>query len=202
MFTGLIEEIGTIVAASPRGGIIEFKIRATKVLDDLKIDDSININGVCQTVVKYSKDTFTVQTVKETLRKTTLGSLRAGSKVNLERALLPSSRMGGHFVQGHVDGTGSVKSVKKQAGDWLIKISLIESLMKYVVPMGSICIDGVSLTVASVQRNDFTVSIIPHTLDVTTLGNTKPGSHVNIELDMIGKYVVNLIERTGTQSPR
>ncbi len=198
MFTGLVEEIGTIVTAKPHGGVVEFIIRAKKVMDDLTIDDSININGVCQTVVKCSKDTFTVQTIKETLRKTTLGSLRAGNPVNLERALQPSSRMGGHFVQGHVDGTGSVKSVNKQAGDWLIKVALPESFMKYVIPMGSICIDGVSLTIASVQGSEFTVSIIPHTLNVTTLGKIKPGSQVNIELDMIGKYVVNLFERTGT----
>lgn len=199
MFTGLVEEIGTIVRTAPGGGVIEFTIRAKKIMDGLKTDDSITINGVCQTVVKHTNDSFTVQAIKETLRKTTLGSLRSGSKVNLERALLPSSRMGGHFVQGHVDGAGAVKSIKKQAGDWLIKITLPESFMKYVIPMGSICIDGVSLTVASVHGNDFTVSIIPHTLDMTTLKNIKPGSQVNIELDMIGKYIVNLIERTGTQ---
>lgn len=195
MFTGLVEETGTVVSAVPRGGVVELTIRAKKVIGDLKIDDSININGVCLTVVKHTGDTFTVQSVKETLRKTTLGSLRSGGKVNLERALLPSSRMGGHFVQGHIDGAGTVKSVKKQTGDWIIRVTLPESFMKYVIPMGSICIDGVSLTVASVDVNDFTVAIIPHTLDVTTLKNLKPGSQVNIELDMVGKYVVGMVER-------
>lgn len=197
MFTGLIEETGTIVSAKPRAGVIEFNIRAHKVMKDLKIDDSININGVCQTVVKRTANSFTVQSVKETLRKTNFGALRAGNKVNLERALLPSSRMGGHFVQGHVDGVGTVKSIKKQKGDWLLTITIPELWMKYVIPMGSICVDGISLTVASVGENNFTLAIIPHTLTVTTLNDLKPGSKVNIELDMIGKYVANLIERTG-----
>jgi riboflavin synthase len=193
MFTGLIEEIGTVVRVSPRKGIVEIVIRATKVMDDLKVDDSINIDGVCQTVIKHTKDTFTVQSVQETLRKTTLGSLRPGSTVNLERALLPSSRMGGHFVQGHIDGTGTVTSVRKAAGDWLITVTLPASFMKYVIPKGSICIDGVSLTVASVERNDLTVAIIPHTLEATTIKNLRKGSKVNIELDMIGKYIVGMV---------
>jgi riboflavin synthase len=193
MFTGLIEEIGTVVRVSPRKGIVEIVIRATKVIDDLKVDDSINIDGVCQTVIKHTKDTFTVQSVQETLRKTTLGSLRPGSTVNLERALLPSSRMGGHFVQGHIDGTGTVTSVRKAAGDWLITVTLPASFMKYVIPKGSICIDGVSLTVASVEGNNLTVAIIPHTLDVTTIKNLRKGSKVNIELDMIGKYIVGMV---------
>jgi riboflavin synthase len=193
MFTGLIEEIGTVVRVSPRKGIVEIVIRATKVIDDLKVDDSINIDGVCQTVIKHTKDTFTVQSVQETLRKTTLGSLRPGSTVNLERALLPSSRMGGHFVQGHIDGTGTVTSVRKAAGDWLITVTLPASFMKYVIPKGSICIDGVSLTVASVEGNNLTVAIIPHTLDVTTIKKLRNGSKVNIELDMIGKYIVGMV---------
>jgi riboflavin synthase len=193
MFTGLIEEIGTVVRVSPRKGIVEIVIRATKVIDDLKVDDSINIDGVCQTVIKHTKDTFTVQSVQETLRKTTLGSLRPGSTVNLERALLPSSRMGGHFVQGHIDGTGTVTSVRKAAGDWLITVTLPASFMKYVIPRGSICIDGVSLTVASVEGNNLTVAIIPHTLDVTTIKKLRNGSKVNIELDMIGKYIVGMV---------
>jgi riboflavin synthase len=197
MFTGLIEEIGTVVRVSPRKGIVEIVIRATKVIDDLKVDDSINIDGVCQTVIKHTKDTFTVQSVQETLRKTTLGSLRPGSTVNLERALLPSSRMGGHFVQGHIDGTGTVTSVRKAAGDWLITVTLPASFMKYVIPKGSICIDGVSLTVASVEGNNLTVAIIPHTLDVTTIKNLRKGSKVNIELDMIGKYIVGMVGKVG-----
>jgi len=194
MFTGLVEEVGKIKSAIPRSGVIEFTIHAKKITGDLAVDDSININGVCQTIIKHTKDSFTVQCVQETLRKTTLGSLRAGSEVNLERALLPTSRLGGHFVQGHVDGTGEVKHIKKQSGDWIIRITLPESFMKFVIPVGSICVDGVSLTVASVEKNDFTVAIIPHTLEVTTLKNLKPGSKVNIELDMIGKYVVNIVK--------
>lgn len=199
MFTGLVEETGKVISAVPRGGVIEFTIRAKKIMDDLKVDDSININGVCQTVVKHTRDTFTVQSVQETLRKTTLGKLRAGNEVNLERAMLPTTRMGGHFVQGHIDGTGVVKNINKQTGDWLIRIELPESFMKYIIPMGSICIDGVSLTVASVDGNEFSVAIIPHTLEVTTLNKLKPGSAVNIELDMLGKYVVQMVERMGKE---
>lgn len=200
MFTGLIEEIGTVISVTPRSGVIEFDIRAKKIMDDLKVDDSVNINGVCQTVIKRTRDSFSVQSVKETIRKTTLGTLRSGSHVNLERALLPSSRMGGHFVQGHVDGVATVRSVKKQAGDWRIVISLPDPFMVYVIPTGSICIDGVSLTVASIEGNDITVAIIPHTLEVTTLKALRAGTLVNVELDMVGKYIVHFVERRGTRS--
>jgi riboflavin synthase len=199
MFTGLIEETGTVASASPRGGIVALTIHARTVMEGLSIDDSVNVNGVCQTVVKRTNDTFTVQAVKETLRKTTLGSLRAGHTVNLERAILPSARMGGHFVQGHVDGTGTVASIRRNPGDWQIRITLPEAFMKCIIPMGSICIDGVSLTVASVEKNEIMIAVIPHTLDVTTLKNLRPGNDVNVELDMIGKYVVGLIERMGTR---
>jgi riboflavin synthase len=198
MFTGLIEETGSVVSAVPKGGSLELNIKAKRILADLGVDDSVNVNGVCQTVVKVTGTGFTVQAVQETLRKTTLGKLRTGSRVNLERALLPTSRMGGHFVQGHVDGIGKVVSIQKQSGDWKIRVKLPDEFMKYVIPMGSICIDGVSLTVASVDGKEFTVAIIPHTLELTTLGDITPRSDVNIELDMIGKYIVNLIERTGT----
>jgi riboflavin synthase len=199
MFTGLVEETGTVQKTLRKSGVLELEISARKVLDDLNIDDSININGVCQTIVRRSASTFTVQAVQETLRKTTLGSLKKGNRVNLERALLSSSRLGGHFVQGHIDGTGVVKSVSKQKGNWQLKIEIPTSFKKYIIPAGSICIDGVSLTVASIMNTSITIAIIPHTLELTTLRDLRPGETVNIELDMIGKYIVRLQELSGTE---
>jgi riboflavin synthase len=199
MFTGLVEETGTVQKTLRKSGVLELEISARKVLDDLNIDDSININGVCQTIVRRSASTFTVQAVQETLRKTTLGSLKKGNRVNLERALLSSSRLGGHFVQGHIDGTGVVKSVSKQKGNWQLKIEIPTSFKKYIIPAGSICINGVSLTVASIMNTSITIAIIPHTLELTTLRDLRPGETVNIELDMIGKYIVRLQELSGTE---
>jgi riboflavin synthase len=199
MFTGLVEETGAVRKVLPKDGLLEIEISAKKVLDDLKIDDSINVSGVCQTVIKRTESGFVVQAVQETLKKTTLGRLRKGSRVNLERAILPSTRLGGHFVQGHVDGTGTVKSVRKQKGDWQVTVEIPSSYVKYVIPAGSICIDGVSLTIASVRSTLVTIAIIPHTLEITTLKDLRTGDTVNIELDMIGKYIVRLQELSGTE---
>jgi riboflavin synthase len=199
MFTGLVEETGTVRKALPKNGLLELEILAKKVLDDLKVDDSINVSGVCQTVVKRTDSTFLVQAVQETLKKTTLGRMRKGSRVNLERAILPSTRLGGHFVQGHVDGTGTVKSVRKQKGDWQLTIETPSSFVRYIIPAGSICIDGVSLTIASIRSTLVTIAIIPHTLEITTLKDLRTGDAVNIELDMIGKYIVRLQGLSGTE---
>jgi riboflavin synthase len=199
MFTGLVEETGTVRKALPKNGLLELEILAKKVLDDLKVDDSINVSGVCQTVVKRTDSTFLVQAVQETLKKTTLGRMRKGSRVNLERAILPSTRLGGHFVQGHVDGTGTVKSVRKQKGDWQLTIEIPSSFVRYIIPAGSICIDGVSLTIASIRSTLVTIAIIPHTLEITTLKDLRTGDAVNIELDMIGKYIVRLQGLSGTE---
>jgi riboflavin synthase len=199
MFTGLVEETGTVRKALPKNGLLELEILAKKVLDDLNVDDSINVSGVCQTVVKRTDSTFLVQAVQETLKKTTLGRMRKGSRVNLERAILPSTRLGGHFVQGHVDGTGTVKSVRKQKGDWQLTIETPSSFVRYIIPAGSICIDGVSLTIASIRSTLVTIAIIPHTLEITTLKDLRTGDAVNIELDMIGKYIVRLQGLSGTE---
>ena len=195
MFTGLIEEIGKIEHLQTHRGTLRFTISTNEVIKDLSIDDSIAINGVCLTVVEFSKSNFQVEAVEETLSKTTLGSLKTGSQVNLERSLRFSDRMGGHFVQGHVDAVGKVIAVQGQEGGTLLSIEVSPHLLKYVISEGSIAINGVSLTVARLQENEITISLIPHTLEKTTLGNLKVGDGVNIEVDLIGKYVERILTK-------
>jgi len=185
MFTGLIEEIGTIKNISPLGSGRRITVEASHIMDDLKIDDSVAINGVCQTVVEHTEKTFLVEAVEETLKKTGFGNLRPGLKVNLERAARLGDHMGGHLVQGHVDCTGNVISVRQQPASHVLWISFPSAYEKYIVPVGSICIDGVSLTAADVKSNKFMVSIIPHTWKMTTLNELKAGSLVNLEFDII-----------------
>ncbi|MFQ5675358.1 MAG: riboflavin synthase [bacterium] len=195
MFTGLIEEIGTIKKVENASGVLRFTIAAKEVLSELAVDDSIAINGVCLTVVGFSKSNFLVEAVEETLRKTTLGLLKTGSQVNLERSLRFSDRMGGHFVQGHVDGVAEVTAVKSQAGGQLLAIKLPRRLLKYVISEGSIAINGVSLTVARLKDDEIIISLIPHTLVRTTLNGLQVGEQVNIEVDLIGKYVESILTR-------
>jgi riboflavin synthase len=194
MFTGLIEEIGIIRAIKHFGGGRRFTIEAKKVMNDLNIDDSVSLNGVCQTVVALNERQFEVEAVEETLRKTTLLNFRTGMKINLERASKLGDRMGGHLVQGHVDCRGTVISIQKQSAGILIWISFSNEFRKYIVPAGSICIDGVSLTTARVEPAKFMISIIPHTWELTTLKDLKQGSEVNLEFDIIGKYVEKMVE--------
>lgn len=191
MFTGLIEEIGTIMEARDDGGARRITVRGSAVLDGLKIDDSVALDGCCQTVVATDGDTFTVVAVEETLKKTTLGSFTAGRPVNLERALRIGDRLGGHFVQGHVDCVGAVAETSTLESSWIYWISYPEEFAKLVIPVGSIAINGVSLTAAQVQGNRCMVSIIPHTHEVTTFNMLKDGDSVNVEFDMIGKYIRN-----------
>ncbi len=193
MFTGLVEEIGTVESVQRMDGAVRLTISGEKVLGDLKVDDSIAINGVCLTAVHVSDHDFKVEAVEETLRKTTLNSLQHGTEVNLERAARVSDRLGGHLVQGHVDSIGRVTSVHPLPGSVLITIKLPPQQMKYVISEGSICINGVSLTVAKIDGSNITVSLIPHTLEQTTLGNLKSGAPVNVEVDLIGKYVENIL---------
>ena len=189
MFTGIIEEVGTVIASEKSGGSLVISIEAKRTTNDLKINDSVCVNGVCQTVTAKDGSSFTVQAVEETLVKTTLGDLKNRSRVNLELPLRVGDRLGGHFVQGHVDCVGVVASIQKRESSWLITVRIPESFTRYVVQIGSIAIDGVSLTVASVKECDVTVSIIPHTLDNTIFTDYEKGSRVNLELDIIGKYV-------------
>ena len=193
MFTGLIEEIGSVKSTASMGGGIRLTILAPHVCKGTRIGDSININGACQTVVDLNNDTFSVEAVEETLRKTTLGSFKSGTKVNLERALLPTTRLGGHFVLGHVDTVGKVVSVEELTNSTLIKISFDDSFSKYIIPVGSIAVDGISLTIAHADSNAFTISVIPHTYKNTTLAIKRIADEVNLEFDVLGKYILRSI---------
>jgi riboflavin synthase len=181
------------VSTGRRSGALRLTIAADTVLSDLKIDDSIAVDGICLTVISVSGNKFDVEVVEETLRKTTAGSFRVGTRVNLERCLRPTDRMGGHIVQGHVDATARVVSIREQAGGILFTIRLPDHLAKYVISEGSISINGVSLTVARLDGGEVTISLIPHTLQKTTLGNLAPGDAVNIEVDVLSKYVERIL---------
>ncbi|MGA2296830.1 MAG: riboflavin synthase [FCB group bacterium] len=200
MFTGLIEEIGIIKIAKKFSGGIRISITCKKILEDIKIDDSISINGVCQTVIGINDSSFTVEAVEETIRKSTLGKFNTGKKVNLERAMRLNDRLGGHLVQGHVDCTGKVIAIKNDSTGKLLTINFPANDSRYIVALGSICIDGVSLTVARRENNSFTVSIIPHTWGMTTLNELRTGDEVNLEYDIIGKYVEQMVEPFATKS--
>ncbi len=197
MFTGLVEEVGTVVKLSPISGGWAFTIEAEQVLEDLAPGDSISVDGVCLTVVHRNHSHFTVQAVGETLEKTTLSSYREGQKVNLERALPVGGRLGGHFVQGHVNGTGRITLWQQRGDNFYLEIQLPSSLRKYVILEGSICIDGISLTVARLHGDRIGINIIPHTAQVTNLGFKHVGDSVNIEVDMIAKYIENLLKCSG-----
>ncbi|MFQ6114032.1 MAG: riboflavin synthase [bacterium] len=197
MFTGIIEETGVVEDFRAQRGALLLTVSARDVLQDLKVDDSISVNGVCLTVIKISNSNFQVEAVEETLRKTTLGALQKGARVNLERSLRLSDRLGGHLVQGHVDGVGKVVAVQPQQGGRLLCVEVPKGLLKYIISEGSIAIEGVSLTVARLSDNIITISLIPHTLNRTTLGFLKVGDRVNIEVDLIGKYVERILIKPG-----
>lgn len=199
MFTGIIEEIGVIKEFSKSGNSALIVVECKKILEDLKLGDSIAINGVCQTVVKFDKTHFAVQVSSETLSVTNLANLKAGDKVNLERALTLSARLGGHLVSGHVDGLAKIKSVQKLSEFYNLKFEVEKSLSKYIVKKGSVTINGISLTVANIAQNEFEIAIIPHTFDNTTLKWLKMGDFVNIEVDILAKYVEKFLS-TGNNS--
>lgn len=193
MFTGIIEETGTIKKVIGSGESGSISIRADKVLTDTKIGDSIAVNGVCLTVTGMQEDGFTADVMAETLRRTNLGMLPVGSKVNLERAMAAGGRFGGHIVAGHIDGTGKIISRKPEGNAVWVTVSADAEILHYIVPKGSIAIDGISLTVAYVDASVFKVSVIPHTGKETTLLTKKPGDIVNLENDITGKYIEKLI---------
>jgi riboflavin synthase len=184
-----VEEIGKIKNISMGSRSAEITIEAKRILDDVKLGDSISTNGVCLTVTSFDKTTFTVDVMPETMKVTNLGELRIGSRVNLERALRLGDRLGGHIVSGHIDGTGELESFRKDDIATLVTISAAPEIMKYIIKKGSIAIDGTSLTVYDLDRRSFSVSIIPHTKDETTLLDKKPGDIVNLECDLVGKYI-------------
>ncbi len=194
MFTGIIEEIGKVIRVQRTAGSSFIEIQAEKVLTDAHIGDSIAVNGVCLTVTDMTNDTFRADVMNETLSRSSLGSLVSGSMVNLERAMAANGRFGGHIVSGHIDGTGIITDVKNDGIAVWYTISAEDSLLRYIVEKGSIAIDGISLTVAKVTNSTFSVSIIPHTASETTLSMKKTGDIVNLENDIIGKYVERLIK--------
>lgn len=196
MFTGIIECLGTVKAVHPAGDNIDFWID-TPITHELKIDQSVAHNGVCLTVVGISGDSYRVTAVAETLIKTNLGSLAAGDAVNIERALRVGDRLDGHFVQGHVDATGVCNNVQQLDGSWLYHFSFPEQYAALMIEKGSICINGVSLTAFNVGRNTFTVTIIPYTHEHTTFNNLKAGDTVNLEFDVLGKYLLRKEEVKG-----
>lgn len=193
MFTGIIEEIGIISNIQRTGESCILTIEAKKILEDVHLGDSIAVNGVCLTVTSYTSNRFTVDVMPETIKATSLNSLKRGSKVNLERAMAAGGRFGGHFVSGHIDGTGVIKSKKAFENAVYYEIEAGHDLMRYVILKGSIAIDGTSLTVFGTSEDSFTISLIPHTLGETILGIKGPGDIVNLECDMIGKYVGHFI---------
>lgn len=193
MFTGLIQELGTIQSITQNAEGKEFVIKAPALIKDIQIDDSVATNGVCLTATKISGDTFKVQAIHMTLEKTSIGSLRPNDRVNLELSLRPQDRLGGHFVQGHVNALGKIKQIKTMGENWEIEVSFPKELRKYMISEGSIALDGISLTIARLTDESLTVAIIPHTLEKTTLSRKKVGDHLNIEVDMLAKYIENFL---------
>lgn len=195
MFTGLIEEKGYIENITHGSKSCSLKLKADKIFDDLKIGDSVAVNGVCLTATTVTPPYFTADVMAETVRRTNIGRLTHGSLVNLERAMPANGRFGGHIVSGHIDGCGTVLSARREENAVWITIGADADIIKYVVQKGSVTLDGISLTVAKVSTADFSVSIIPHTASETTLTDKKPGDKINIECDIIAKYIEKFTEK-------
>jgi riboflavin synthase len=203
MFTGIIEELGTVASLEPRPAGARLRIRCSGVLSDLTEGASIAVNGVCLTALDISNDSFAADLAPETLERSNLGDLAAGSRINLERPVTPVTRLSGHLVQGHVDATGIVEALDDLgAGNWWLKLRVPAGLDRYLVHKGSLAIDGISLTIAAIDPGDagpiVGVTIIPHTITHTTLGFAKPGARLNIEVDVLAKHVEKLL--MGTQA--
>lgn len=193
MFTGIVEEVGKIKKIERNTVSARLSIEADKVLQEVKEGDSIAVNGICLTVTSFTKNSFTADVMHETMNRTTLGKLKENSPVNLERALSVMGRLGGHMVSGHIDGRGKIVGIEKDDNAVLFTIETTEKILRYIVEKGSIAINGISLTVARVDRKNFTVSVIPHTLRVTSLGSFQRGDEVNLENDIVGKYIEKLL---------
>ena len=198
MFTGIVEEIGTIKDKAAINGGYRFSVAADIVMTDLRIGDSINVEGVCQTVVEISEKSFAIESVGETLEKTTLGNLQLNQRVNLERPLSPVSRMGGHFVQGHVNGTVKITQWYPRGENYFLEVELPKDLVRYTILEGSIALDGISLTIAHLNENRIGVNIIPHTVKHTSLQFKNVGDTMNAEVDMIAKYIEKLLSSNKT----
>lgn len=201
MFTGIIEEKGTIQRMNRTGDAIVMNIRAKKILTDVQLGDSIAVNGVCLTVTQFSEESFSVDVMPETVRATSLKDLTIGSEVNLERAMSASGRFGGHFVSGHVDGVGTIRSKRREHNAVYYEIEVAPTLRKYMILKGSVAVDGTSLTIFGLTDDSFTISIIPHTLQETVIGNKDAGDIVNVECDMLAKYIEELLlQRSNAES--
>ncbi len=194
MFTGLIEGVGSIAALEPRGGDMRLRIAAgTLAFDDVSLGESIAVSGVCLTVIEFDGRSFAADASTETLSLTTLGGLKPGQAVNLERAMRPTDRLGGHMVSGHVDGVGRVLSIQDDARAQRWRFAAPQALLKYIATKGSICVDGVSLTVNAVDGEGFEVALIPHTVAYTAFSTTTVGDAVNLEVDLVARYVERLL---------
>jgi len=194
MFTGIVQGMGTVADVRRHAGGMRLSVDAGDILGETKHGDSISISGVCLTIAGHANDRLEFDIIQETLNKTTLGALKAGDRVNLEPAMRAGDRFDGHFVQGHVDGTAGVEQVVSTQAEHVIWLRPQAHLLPYLIPKGSVAVDGVSLTVASVDGSGFSVSLIPHTAAETTLGRKRPGAAVNLEVDLIGKYVEKLLQ--------
>lgn len=194
MFTGLIEETGQIRSVRGAGRSLHLTVGASAVLQGIKVGDSIAVNGVCLTVVRHDGDSFTADVMPETFQKTNLRDLPPGSPVNLERTMALGDRFGGHIVQGHVDGTGQISALEKEEIAVWVTVQAPPEVLRYVVPKGSVAIDGISLTVVDVAAGQFRVSLIPHTAAVTNMAAAQVGARVNLEVDILAKYVERLLE--------
>jgi riboflavin synthase len=198
MFTGIIEEIGTMRRISRQGQAMILTIGAKRILEDVHLGDSISVNGVCLTVVQFDESSITLDVMPETFRRTSLARLHVGETVNLERAMAAGGRFGGHIVQGHVDSTGVITARNIEENAVVFQVDPTDpAILKYMIPHGSITIDGISLTLVQVTHQRFTVSIIPHTLAQTVLQNKHPGDEVNLEADVLGKYMEKLLQFRG-----
>ena len=193
MFTGIVEEMGKIVRVEKEAKSSRLTVSGDKIFSDLKLGDSVATNGVCLTVTSFSKGIFTADVMNETLKRSNLGELRQGSMVNLERAMIANGRFGGHIVSGHIDGTGVITKIEQDDIAVWYTIRADRKIMKYIIEKGSVAIDGISLTIAKVTDNDFSVSLIPHTAKETVLGYKKTGDTVNLENDVVGKYIEHFL---------
>jgi riboflavin synthase len=199
MFTGIIEELGSVRSIEERGENARLVISARVVTEGTKHGDSISVNGVCLTALDIEPDSFAADVSKETLQRSTLGSLKAGAPVNLERAVTPATRLGGHIVQGHVDARGQFVNVENHGESWTVRIAYPKEIARYLVFKGSVAVEGISLTIAGLTNDYFEIAIIPKTWEVTNLSHLKPGDNVNIEVDIIGKYIEKLVNPQITQ---
>ncbi|NWF49886.1 MAG: riboflavin synthase [Ignavibacteriaceae bacterium] len=194
MFTGLVEEMGTLINKIPTGDGYRLVVAGKVVMEDLEIGSSIAVNGCCLTVVEKDSSGFSLDTIEETLKKTNLGKLEIGDKVNLERPLKADARLGGHFVLGHIDTTGEILSINELSNSHFVRIKFPKAFTKYLIYVGSVAIDGVSMTIAELQGNVFGVGVIPHTWQVTVFSKKKVGDTVNLEFDVLGKYVERIMQ--------